>query len=824
MAKLAKLVTHIVLEMSGNVQRYSVCAKQGDRATRYVVATLVDGGIPYVIPDNVRAIVNVTKPDGKHVYNACSYENQDVMIELTSQILAVNGIARCEVEIRTNDDSQVITSAGFEIEILKNERNENAIESSDEYTELEKRLGELITKVSLYDLDNSLTLNGKAADAAAVGEALEKLKGELEKLPPGMDVTQLELTVENNDDGSHKLIISDGKNQKNVDIPAVSITEKQLKDTINAWLSEHPDATTTIEDGSVDNSKIAQSAVTGDKVNGDVNKGNVVFFSEIQSEVGYINGSGVLTDTAGYLCTDYMEVTPLSSYYIRAYTNAGKMFGYAVAEYDTDKKFLKMYQSTELSSVTIDDDNVAEYTAAKNAGYIRVNYGSNKMSENYIQCITEKKKLNWLQLTENNLDSELVKKIKSMIGVKDKVTLKDIDAAITQDYVESNYSWEENTALVIYYGTTTSATGYMVTNYIPVMAGEVIRYRSYSATTVIGCIYNLNKEKIANLDTGALDMEMEMPAEASYVRIMSHTSQINNFYFKQLQNLKVELPALAVNADNICDRSITAEKMSKDIQIPIPEGYINMLMLSDGVKDYIEGNATARVNPYDGLIMCAVGDSITEGVGTTSIDKRWADIVVGQLSMQRDYQNMGLRNTCITAVNDSDNSIVNRICSGNIAEDTDIITVMGGVNDYASGKELGSISDAIIYYNEHMSWNTHNFCGAYCAIIDYIRTYRPDAELIIMTPMHYYEEEKENTAGVTLMDYVNAIRDIAEYYGVYVVDVYNKLGVDPKNAMQRTRWTSNVNQTAADGIHPNDACNARIAKLVVNELKYHYVK
>lgn len=69
MAALTKLTTNINLEMSGDTKRYLVSAKQGDKATRFIVARLLNNGEPYTIPTGARAVINITKPDGKHVYN-----------------------------------------------------------------------------------------------------------------------------------------------------------------------------------------------------------------------------------------------------------------------------------------------------------------------------------------------------------------------------------------------------------------------------------------------------------------------------------------------------------------------------------------------------------------------------------------------------------------------------------------------------------------------------------------------------------------------------------------------------------------------------------
>lgn len=165
MAALTKLTTNINLEMSGDTKRYLVSAKQGDKATRFIVARLLNNGEPYTIPTGARAVINITKPDGKHVYNTCSYSGSDVTVELTNQALAASGTAYCDIEIRTSDDSQVITSASFTMEIEPSQRNENAILSANEFTDLENRIAGHIKNID--DTDAAVK---KAEQARATAE------------------------------------------------------------------------------------------------------------------------------------------------------------------------------------------------------------------------------------------------------------------------------------------------------------------------------------------------------------------------------------------------------------------------------------------------------------------------------------------------------------------------------------------------------------------------------------------------------------------------------------------------------------------------------
>ena len=94
---LNRVIKRLKIEMSGSTKQYQVSAKQHDRATRYVEVELLDNGAAYEIP----AGSNVT------AYLA-------------------------EIEVKSGDMTEVITSCTFEIEIEPCVKDEDAIISGDE--------------------------------------------------------------------------------------------------------------------------------------------------------------------------------------------------------------------------------------------------------------------------------------------------------------------------------------------------------------------------------------------------------------------------------------------------------------------------------------------------------------------------------------------------------------------------------------------------------------------------------------------------------------------------------------------------------------------
>lgn len=141
-----EMITDIQIDLYGEMQYYMVSAKQGDKATRYIRVQLMNNGNEFQIPDDVIIIANIKKPDGKFCYNECTKSDNRVMVQLTNQALAAAGTACCDIEMRSENGELILSSAAFTIEIESSMRNENAIESSNEMTFLDRKF-EIIEKI-----------------------------------------------------------------------------------------------------------------------------------------------------------------------------------------------------------------------------------------------------------------------------------------------------------------------------------------------------------------------------------------------------------------------------------------------------------------------------------------------------------------------------------------------------------------------------------------------------------------------------------------------------------------------------------------------------
>ena len=179
---LKNVITKFEIEMSGSTKQYMVSAKQGDRATRYVEITLLSNGEQYEIPAGSAVTAYIRKPDRKRVYTACTFDGSKVTLELTSQTLAAAGTAKCEIEVKSADLEQVITSVTFEIEIEPMVKDEDAILSGDEMSILDTTLKQYAqAETARVNAENERQKNETArqqAETARVNAENERQKNE----------------------------------------------------------------------------------------------------------------------------------------------------------------------------------------------------------------------------------------------------------------------------------------------------------------------------------------------------------------------------------------------------------------------------------------------------------------------------------------------------------------------------------------------------------------------------------------------------------------------------------------------------------------------
>ena len=192
-----------------------------------------------------------------------------------------------------------------------------------------------------------------------------------------------------------------------------------------------------------------------------------------------------------------------------------------------------------------------------------------------------------------------------------------------------------------------------------------------------------------------------------------------------------------------------------------------------------------------------LGDSITEGVGVSDPEKKYVSVFASKYGplLARNYGIAGTRfarQQSPTVNNPSyDRDFCSRVCE--LDADADVVVVYGGVNDFGHG-------DAPFGCFEDRTPDT--FMGACHVLMTSLIERFPLATIVFMTPLHGTCEEKPNKRP--LCDYVQAIREVAAYYAIPVLDLYTVSGLQPKVPILKSTYLP-------DSVHPNEAGAERIA-------------
>ena len=206
-----------------------------------------------------------------------------------------------------------------------------------------------------------------------------------------------------------------------------------------------------------------------------------------------------------------------------------------------------------------------------------------------------------------------------------------------------------------------------------------------------------------------------------------------------------------------------------------------------------------------------LGDSITEGSGASSVEKRYTDLIAQKTGAV--CYNHGIGGTRIarqTAPSENprhDLDFPSRV--GELEEDAEVVVVFGGTNDFGHGDApFGSFSDRTV----------DTFYGALHFLYRSLIEKYPYSQIVIITPLHRHNEIDPASDGnhphkdITLREYVEAIRQTAEYYSLPVLDLFKTSGIQPNVPIMRETFMP-------DGLHPNDAGYELLANKIIKFLE-----
>lgn len=146
-----------------DTERAHIKAVQGDSGNN-VIVHIKD----MEIPAGAMARAYVEKPSGKAVYNIATITGNDVLFNLSEQMLAEAGVSTCQVHLYKSE--KTITTFYFYIyvEALK---GAEAAESRTEMNVFDEAVEQARERISSV-IDATLTTANVAADAKATGDAI----------------------------------------------------------------------------------------------------------------------------------------------------------------------------------------------------------------------------------------------------------------------------------------------------------------------------------------------------------------------------------------------------------------------------------------------------------------------------------------------------------------------------------------------------------------------------------------------------------------------------------------------------------------------------
>lgn len=218
-----------------------------------------------------------------------------------------------------------------------------------------------------------------------------------------------------------------------------------------------------------------------------------------------------------------------------------------------------------------------------------------------------------------------------------------------------------------------------------------------------------------------------------------------------------------------------------------------------------------NINPntdFNSLTYNAIGDSLTYGYlnSSTQMAIPYPLAVQNQLNLATSYNN-GLTGTTVA----DDRSVMQSFYPMSADErmetyqNTDIISIMGGTNDFAKNVTLGDINTE----------DTTTFYGGYKKLLNYLITNNPTSLIFTITPPWTQNAPTtNNTKGYSRQDITNAIKEISSYFGIPCLDM-NSLG--QLGFVNKTTWT--VDGTHFTQEYVSNIFSKKVANFIYNNIQ-----
>ncbi len=202
-----------------------------------------------------------------------------------------------------------------------------------------------------------------------------------------------------------------------------------------------------------------------------------------------------------------------------------------------------------------------------------------------------------------------------------------------------------------------------------------------------------------------------------------------------------------------------------------------------------------------------LGDSITEGAGSSSEEKRYVSLVGKKTGvLARNYGKGGARIAFQTNAAGDLYDEYNFLKRAKTMENADFVYIFGGTNDYGHGDaKMGKYGDT----------DPYTFHGAVATLLDEVggRFGFGNIAFIIPIPRYnetsLYGEGNRREPGYPLEEYRKAILMETKARGIETLDLSSYFG-EPTTGAPSDKFQ--------DGLHPNDKGHEIIAEVIAKDL------
>lgn len=480
---------------------------------------------------------------------------------------------------------------------------------------------------------------------------------------------------------------------------------------------------------------------------------NLVFYN------GYMkNSDGTIVNSDKAKTSDFIDIKPSSSIFFKGSSHINEGNPTAVG-FDSNGIFVAV-----LHPNTVSNSQYVEIKTSISISKVRVTFSNNTIEKSLL--VFSKSKV----IVDNNV-------VKTNTQLYNNVGIK------TSDFYSNG----------VYYG-------YYISN----ITGELNRSNGWAVANI--CVSNVLTKKICiRINTDGV----------KFYRLIDKDGNLISFKRIDKNDFFLELN------DNAYSLQITIKTNNDDYSV------LKNIIINEGDKiienqeQSFDENLGENVNYFmfnrkkeSSKTVSSWGDSIT----ANGIER---DLVGYQVLLQRyfkfkNYKTFGFKgyglSTDINNVNG--NSIVEKFI--NESDISDIYTLFASTNDFRLNKRLGTFEDYLSlesYKKEDGSIKSMNFYESLKAFILKCYEMNKEADIVLYTPLQRnndgYTSVSKNEKGDTLGDYANAIRKVAEYESLYLIDLFKSSGIN----------MNNIKTYTIDGLHPNNIGYSKIFNNSIPEFK-----